>query len=139
MTETFAGTLERLRDLLHEQVDGYRSLLESTRAGNQALRIQDPNAFEQILGEQVETLRKLKELESERDSLIREVGSGTGDGGFQRLHRDLQELAEKVTRESRVSRLVIERNGALVEARLALHRRAGSVDREARGGLNHVA
>ena len=52
---------------------------------------------------------------------------------------DLREREEKVSRERRVSRFVIERNGALVEARLALHRRAGTVGREERRGLNQIA
>jgi hypothetical protein len=137
MADTSGVALDRLRDLLHEQVDGYRSLLEATRAGTRAIRERDPQAFERILAEQVETLRRLKELERERSGMI--TGAGEGDDGHAELARDLRELARRVSRESRISRLVIERNGALVEARLALHRRAGTAPLESRGGLDHVA
>ncbi len=139
MTETFADTLDRFRSLVGSQMDGYRRLLRATRDGNRALAVQDPEDFERILGEQVETLRELKLLERERHEMIREVGLGDLTDDLRDLQRDLRALAEEVSRASQASRLVIERNGSLVEARLALHRRAGNLDRVGKPGVNQVA
>ena len=137
MTETFAAAVDRLRDLVSAQVDGYRRLLDSTREGNDALRVQDAEGFDRVLAEQVEILRELKELEHERYQMMREVGSATGHPEIERLSYDLKELAQEVSRASRVSRLVIERNGALVEARLALHHRARTPRSSA--GIDRIA
>lgn len=126
MAETFATAMVRLRDLVAAQVDGYRRLLDSTHEGNDALRAQDMDGFDRVLAEQMETLRELKELEQERRKTLQDVGPAKGHTEIDRLTSDLRELAREVSRASRVGRLVIERNGALVEARLALHRRAAT-------------
>jgi hypothetical protein len=139
MSETFADTLSRFRTLIGDQMDGYRRLLRTTRESNRALAAQDPEAFDRILAEQVEELRNLKRLEGERTAMIRQVGLGDLTDDLRDLQRDLRSLAEEVSRASRASRLVIERNGALVEARLALHRRAGTLDRADAPGVNQFA
>jgi hypothetical protein len=123
--ETFGVAFERYRDLGLAQVASYERLLESTRAANEALRTHDADRFEEVLAAQIETLRELKELEGERRRLLREVGDTSGAAEIRHLREDLARLAEEVSRAQRVQHLVIERNGALVEARLALRRRAG--------------
>ena len=139
MPETFADTIARFRGLIVDQMDGYRQLLRSTREGNDAVAAQDPESFERILGDQVETLRRLKILERERRAMIREVGLGGLSDDLEELQRDLRALADEVGRAGRTQRMVIERNGALVEARLALHRRAGTLDRASAPGINQFA
>ena len=66
MSDTLASTLNHLRTVVGDQVVGYRRLLESTREADQALRVQDMDTFDRLLGEQVETLRELKGLQRER-------------------------------------------------------------------------
>ena len=139
MTETFADTLERFRTLVTDQMDGYRRLLHSTREGNRALARQDMESFDHVLADQVETLRGLKHLEYQRREMIREVGLGGVTEEVRRLQDDLRSLAQEVSRAGRVSRLVIERNGSLVEARLALHRRAGNLNGAKKPGLDRIA
>jgi len=138
MTETFADAVDRLRDVLAEQVEGWRRLLETTREAGRAVRDQDADSFERVLAEQVETLRELKEIEQRRARRIREVGSPEVDPGLAGLHDELRRLAAEVSRAARVGRFVIERNGALVEARLALHRRAGREPRST-AGVDRIA
>lgn len=125
MTETFADAVERLQDVLAEQASGWRRLLVATRAANRALGAADPGALESLLAEQVETLRDLKEIARRRERTIREVGPAGSADELRGLEDELRTLASEVSRAARVGRLVIERNGALVEARLALHRRVG--------------
>ena len=140
MTDTFAASLQHLRTVIADQVDGYRQLLHSTREGNRALRGQDFETFDRVLNEQVETLRQLKGLQTERQRILREVGDGYLDESVQSLQSDLRGLAREVSRTTRVSRLVIERNGALVEARLGLHRRAsGGEATVPRAGVDRFA
>ena len=138
MTETFATAVDRLRDIVEEQVDGWRRLLEGTRAGNEALRGQDPARFEEVLAEQVETLRDLKEIEGRRQAMIREVGPVTRED-LEGLEAELRRLAGEVSRANRVGRVAVERNGSMVEARLALHRRAGRTLDSAPGGVDRIA
>jgi hypothetical protein len=123
MTETFADAVDRLHGLLEEQVGGWRRLLLATRAANRAVQVQDAAALEAAVGDQVETLRDLKRIAGLRSAAVREVGPRGEDAA---LRAELRGLAAEVTRAGRVARLVIERNGAMVEARLALHRRAGT-------------
>jgi flagellar biosynthesis/type III secretory pathway chaperone len=139
MPETFADRLERFRALVSDQIVGYRRLLETTRAGTRALERQDADEFDRILAEQVDILRRLKEHERERRSMVREVGSGDHDNDLGQLQRDLRRLAEEVSRANRAHRLVIERNGALVDARISLHRRVGTLDRVGKPGINQFA
>jgi hypothetical protein len=139
MAETSGSAAERLRDLVSAQVDGYRRLLDSTREGSRALRTQDMESFDRILGDQVETLRELKVLERARDRMIQEVGPASENTEFRRLQDDLRRLAHEVSRATRVSRLVIERNGAMVEARLALHHRARNVTPGSGPGIDRIA
>ncbi len=139
MAETFADTLERFRTLVTDQMDGYRRLLHSTREGNHALARQDMESFDDVLADQVETLRGLKQLERRRREMIREVGLGGVTEDVRRLQDDLRALAQEVSRASRTSRLIIERNGSLVEARLALHQRAGTLARAKKPGLDRIA
>ena len=138
MTETFATTVERLREIVDHQIEGYRRLLESTREGTRALQSQDPDAFDRVLEEQVETLRSLKELEWERGHLMREVGDGSWTEGISDLESNLRRLADEVGRAARVSRMAFERNGELVTARLSIHERAG-VKPSARPGVDRIA
>jgi hypothetical protein len=139
MTETFADAVDRLRDVLREQVSGWSRLLESTRASSRAVRRQDPGEFERLLAEQVETLRELREVDRRRALLVREVGLPAGDGGLSELQSELDRLAAEVSRGTRIARLVIERNGEMVEARLALRRRAGLDPGRAASRVDHVA
>jgi hypothetical protein len=97
--------------------------------------MQDPAELERALGDQVETLRDLKRIADRRAAAVREVGPATGDDA---LRAQLRELAAEVQRATRVGRLAIERNGALVDTRLALHRRAGG-DLPASAGLDRLA
>jgi hypothetical protein len=139
MSETFAAALERLCDVARGQVSGYRRLLEATRAGTDALRVQDAVRFEQVLAQQVEALRDLKELERARAEAMREVGGSLGDPASSALDRELQGLAEDVLRENRVRRFVTSRQERLVETRVAFHRRAGTITGEAPGSLDQRA
>jgi hypothetical protein len=136
MTETFADAVDRLHGLLEEQVGGWRRLLLATRAANRAVRVQDPAELERALGEQVETLRDLKRIEGRRAAAIREVGPRRDED--EALRAQLRGLAAEVTRATRIGRLAIERNGAVVEARLALHRRAGNEPAPA-AGVDRIA
>jgi hypothetical protein len=139
MTETFADTVDRLRQVLREQVSGWNRLLESTRESSRAVRAQDAGEFERVLAEQVETLRDLREIDRRRAALVREVGSPAGDAELAALGTELARLAAEVSRGARVARLVIERNGEVVETRLALHRRAGLEPGRASSRIDRVA
>lgn len=138
MTETFADTVDRLHGILAEQVDGWRRLLHATREGNRMLGSADPDEFGRVLAEQVETLRGLKELSDRREAVLRDVGP-SGEAGTEGLREELRRLAAEVSRATRVGRLVLERNGALVEARLALHRRAGREVSSSAAGVDRMA
>lgn len=139
MEETYGGALERFRDVIADQLAGYRRLLETTRAGTEALRRQDIDRFDEILEEQVDTLRRLKELESERAHVVRVVGGADNDPHVSEMRNELRALASEVRRSGRVERLVLERNGALVEARLGLHRQAGTLANVEPAGVHQVA
>ena len=123
MTETYGVALEKLCEIVESQTAGYRRLLDTTREGLAALRSHDVQRFDEILAEQVDTMRRLKDLERERGRMIRQVGPPAGDSRLTELNEGLKRLVADVVRANRVSRLVIERNGALIEARLGLHRR----------------
>ncbi|GJM44469.1 MAG: hypothetical protein DHS20C21_13110 [Gemmatimonadota bacterium] len=127
MEDTYGAALERFRDVVADQLAGYRRLLASTRAGTDALRTHDVDRFDEILEEQVDVLRGLKELEHERAQVVRVVGGNAHDPELSEMGHELRSLAAEVRRAGRVERLVIERNGALVEARLGLHRQAGTL------------
>lgn len=139
MEETYGATMERFRDVIADQLAGYRRLLETTRAGTEALRRQDIDRFDEILEEQVDTLRRLKELEHERAQVVRVVGGVGNDPQLSEMRNELRALASEVRRTGRVERLVLERNGALVEARLGLHRQAGTLSGAAPAGVHQVA
>ena len=139
MEETYGGAIERFREVVADQLAGYRRLLETTRAGTEALRAQDLEAFDEILAQQVDTLRRLKELERERAQVVRVVGGVDADPQLSGMHHELRALASEVRRTGRVERLVLERNGELVEARLGLHRQAGTLSGQARVGVHQVA
>jgi hypothetical protein len=100
------------------------------------VRVQDPAELERALGEQVETLRDLKRIEGRRAAAIREVWPRRDED--EALRAQLRGLAAEVTRATRIGRLAIERNGAVVEARLALHRRAGNEPAPA-AGVDRIA
>jgi hypothetical protein len=123
MTETYGSALERLCGIVGSQTEGYRRLLEATREGLAALRTHDVLRFDEILADQVDTMRELKDLERERAKTMQQVGSPAGDGRLAELNEELKRVVTDVVRANRVSRLVIERNGAVIEARLGLHRR----------------
>ena len=55
------------------------------------------------------------------------------------MRNELRALASEVRRSGRVERLVLERNGALVEARLGLHRQAGTLPDKSPAGVHQVA
>jgi hypothetical protein len=139
MSATYASTLERLRDIVVGQTEGYRRLLQATREGAEALRSDDMLRFDEILAEEVETLRELKALERAREETVREVGTPPEGDELAGLERDLKRLAEEVVRANRLTRFVIQRNGDLVEARLGLHRRAGTAPDAKSGGIDRVA
>lgn len=139
MQETWGDAMERFRDLVGEQLAGYRRLLETTRAGTEALRTQDIDRFDAILEEQVETLRQLKALEGERGEMVRMIGGEDSDPNLSEMRNELRALAVEVRRAGHVERLVIERNGALVEARLGLHRQAGNLAEAKASGVHQVA
>ena len=139
MTETFADTIVRFRSLVADQVAGYRRLLRATRDGNGALARADHERFDRVLVEQIETLRDLKRLEAERRDMIRDVGLGAPDQELAAMSEELRALAVEVSRASRSTRLVLERNGELVEARLAIHRRAGTLSGATRPGVDRIA
>jgi len=138
MDDSFGGAMERFRDVIADQLAGYRRLLETTRAGTEALRTQDLERFDRILEDQVDTLRRLKELERERAQVVRVVGGAT-DAHVGEMRNELRALAAEVRRAGRVERLVIERNGALVEARLGLHRQAGTLAGAPSAGVHQIA
>jgi hypothetical protein len=139
MAETYGAALGELRDLVADQVGLWQRLLESTRAATRAVGVHDAAAFEHALGEQVETLRALKGIERERARMVRSVGLGTEDATTRALHAELAKLAAEVQRAGRVAKFAIERNGALVEARIGLHRQAGTLPFAARPGVDQVA
>ena len=139
MSESYGATLERFRDLVADQIAGYRTLLDTTRSATAALRGHDVDAFEDVLEEQVETLRRLKELERERTEIVRVVGGEHADERLSEMRQELRVLADEVQRAGRVERLVIERNGALVEARLGLHRQAGTLEGAKPSGVHQIA
>jgi dsDNA-specific endonuclease/ATPase MutS2 len=139
MEESYGATLERFRDLVADQLAGYRVLLETTRSATDALRTHDVARFDDVLQEQVETLRRLKELENERGEIVRAVGGEHADDRLTEMRQQLRALASEVRRAGRVERLVIERNGALVEARLGLHRQAGTLAGASALGVHQVA
>lgn len=139
MTETFGTAVTELRDVVADQVTLWRRLLDTTRAGTRAIGEHDPDAFEQALADQVDTLRALKALEAERGRLVRHVGEVTGDPETRELKAELDRLAEEVRRAGRVSRIALERNGAMVETRLGLHRQAGTLPKSGGPGVDRVA
>ena len=139
MDETYGGAIERFREVVADQLAGYRRLLETTRAGTEALRVHDIDAFDEILAQQVDTLRTLKDLERERAQVVRVVGGAEADPQLSGMHHELRALASEVGRSGRVERLVLERNGALVEARLGLHRQAGTLAGATPTGVHQVA
>lgn len=139
MTETFGSALERLRDVARGQAAGYRRLLDATREGTKALRVQDASSFGAILEEQIETLRELSSLERERAVVMRDVGIAPRDAESEALQRELRELASEVERENRVRRFVTGRLERLAETRLGFHRSAGSIPQNAPRGLDERA
>jgi hypothetical protein len=139
MAETFGAVVGELRDLVADQVALWRRLLEATRGATRALGAHDADDFERALALQVETLRALKGLERERGRLVRSVGEGTEDDATRALRAELAQLAAEVQRAGRVAKLSIERNGALVEARIGLHRQAGTLDVTSRSGVDRLA
>ncbi|MEZ5065259.1 MAG: flagellar export chaperone FlgN [bacterium] len=138
MAETYGAALDEMRDLLARQVAAWRGLLEATREGTDAVRTQDPDAFDDALAAQVDALARLRNLETERGELLAIVGRDETEE-IARLKLDLKALAVEVSRANDRSRFVIERNGALVEARLGLHRRAGTLPDERNLGLHRIA
>lgn len=139
MTETFASALERLCDVARGQVSGYRRLLEATRAGTEAMRVQDSARFEHVLAQQVEALRDLKELERARHDAMRQVGGAVGDPEANAIDRELKALAAEVMQENRVRRFVSARQERMVETRIGFHRRAGTIAHDARSALDETA
>ena len=139
MAETYGAALAELRGVVADQVSLWRRLLETTRQGTRALGAHDPDAFESALADQVETLRALKGLEMERARVVRTVGEGVTDPEAQELRAELSRLAEEVRRAGRVEKLAVERNGALVEARIGLHRQAGTLPQGPGPGVDRVA
>lgn len=139
MGETYGAALEELRDVVASQVELWRRLLRTTRAGTSAIGAHDPDAFERALAEQVETLRALKGLDRERERVVRSVGENVGDPRARELRAELAQLAAEVQRAGRVAKLALDRNGALVEARIGLHRQAGTLPPGTGPGLDRVA
>jgi len=137
MAETYGGVLDEVRDLLARQRDGWRRLLDVTRESTEALRSQDAATFERVLTEQVDALADLRALEVDRTRILRVVG-GADTPEIAELKRDLRSLAVEVAQATGRSRFVLERNGALVEARLGLHRRAGLLDGSSAAGLHRI-
>jgi hypothetical protein len=139
MSETYGAVLEELHDIVSDQVALWRRLLETTRESTRAIGASDPAAFEHALKEQIETLRSLRLLERERDRVVRCVGEGTADARTRELTAALAALAAEVRSAGRVARFAIDRGGNLVEARLGLHRQAGTIPDAARPGVNRIA
>lgn len=139
MAETFGAALAELREVVTDQVALWRRLLETTRTATRAVGAHDADAFEQALGEQVETLRALKGLERERARVVKSVGEGAEDTQTRALRAELAQLAAEVQHAGHVAKLAIERNGALVEARIGLHRQAGTIPVASRSGVDRVA
>jgi hypothetical protein len=138
MAETYGAVLDEVRELLARQLTGWRRLLDATRESTEALRSQDPADFERVLTEQVDALAELRTLESDRTRLLRVVG-GADTPEIAELKRNLRSLAAEVAQATGRSRFVLERNGALVEARLGLHRRAGLLGGGNPAGLHRIA
>lgn len=105
MDDIFGGALARFRDVIADQLAGYRRLLETTQAGTEALRIRDLERFDRILEEQVDTLRRLRKLDRERGQLVRVVG-GLADAHRSEMRNGLRALVSEVQRAGRVERLV---------------------------------
>ncbi len=138
MPETFGAALVELRDVVADQVSLWRRLLETTREGTRALGAHDAPAFEQALADQVETLRALKALEAERGRIVRTVGEGAADPETRELKAELTRLADEVRHAGRITRFALERSGAVLEARVGLHRQAGTLP-AAGPGVDRVA
>jgi hypothetical protein len=139
MSETFGAALLELREVVTDQVELWRRLLETTREGTRAVGAHDAEAFERALAEQVETLRALRGIERERERVVRNVGEGVSDPRTRELRGELARLALEVQRAGRVAKLALERNGALVEARIGLHRQAGTLPGGAAPFVDRVA
>jgi hypothetical protein len=67
------------------------------------------------------------------------VGESAGDETTRELKATLAGLAAEVRRAGRVARYAVERSGSLVEARIGLHRQAGTIPDAARPGVNRIA
>lgn len=140
MTETYESALERLRVVARGQAHHYWVLLESTRAGTDALRTQDLPNFERILAEQTETLRELTQLSREKEGALREIGFlPPSDAETQAITSRLNEVSRELRREQRVRHQVTQRLGATLETRIGFHRNAGTLPAKVPGGLDERA
>ncbi len=124
------STAEHIKAILTEQVDGYRTLLDTLRRERECLLHFNAPEVEDLSKEKDTVVLKLKLLEEERVRLVRSfaaeqaveekaafeaLGRVTGDDSFQRLRLQLISLLQSITELNGFNRVLIERSVTVVK------------------------
>jgi len=128
------STAENIKSILTEQVDGYRTLLETLRRERESLLHFNAPEVEALAKEKDTVVLKLKLLEEERIRLVRSfvaeqavdergafetLSRVTGDDSFQRLRLQLISLLQSITELNGFNRVLIERSVTAVKSALS--------------------
>jgi flagellar biosynthesis/type III secretory pathway chaperone len=142
---------DRIKDILGEQIKGYRTLLEVLQRERECLVHLNPEGVETLAKEKDTIMLKLRLLEEERVRLVRsfaeETGSTgdmtlqrlhemTGDAAYSRLRSQLISLVQAISELNEFNKILIERSSNFVRRTLGfLDSFNLSVDRKKTGSV----
>lgn len=145
------STPERIKDILGEQIKGYRTLLEVLQRERACLVHLNPEGVETLAKEKDTIMLKLRLLEEERVRLVqvfaRETGSTgdmtlqrihelTGDAAYSRLRSQMLSLIQAISELNEFNKILIERSSNFVRRTLGFLDSFGlSADRKKTGSV----
>jgi flagellar biosynthesis/type III secretory pathway chaperone len=124
------SSVETIKSILSEQVDGYRMLLEILQQERACLLKFSPVGVETLSKEKDTAVMKLRLLEEERVRVVRDYARNNGiaetavlrhlsettrDDEFQRLRLQLISLLQSIVELNGFNRILIERSAAVVK------------------------
>ncbi|MDA8088487.1 MAG: flagellar protein FlgN [Nitrospiraceae bacterium] len=133
MTDQMDGSLERIREILEQQVQEYKGLLGLLQKERLSLMDLDGQAVEELSKQKDTAVLKLRLLEQERlrlleklssafgaDGLLslKEIAAKTGDASFQALRGQLICLLQSIAELNEFNRILIDRSLAVVNRSL---------------------
>jgi flagellar biosynthesis/type III secretory pathway chaperone len=145
------STLDRIKDILGEQINGYRTLLEVLQRERACLVHLNPEGVETLAKEKDTIMLKLRLLEEERMRLVRAFAAETGSTGtmtLQRLHEmtgdeaysglrsQMLSLVQAISELNEFNKILIERSSNFVRRTLGFIDSFGlTVDRKKTGSV----